>query len=237
MSFVMLVDDHPECRSCRYWLDGGIKAVGLKLNRFAVDLNRPADSETASQIVPPLQLSAVSPYAALRAPGIPQARRRGASHDISSSAHARRHAGAAAVAVHPTDVRRDRRAVRSSLRPFPGSSRSGGDPRLPALPDQRTPSCAELAGRRRVGAPLPLSGHAPEAVGLRRRDPRAEEAPGLAGRSQPRGGDAVSRRGQGRQTSRHPDHVLRRRPAHLRGCPPHGVRHRQRTDGAAHREG
>ena len=37
---------------------------------------------------------AVSPYAALRAPGIPRALRRGASHDLSSSTHARRHAGA-----------------------------------------------------------------------------------------------------------------------------------------------
>ena len=43
---------------------------------------------------------------------------------------------AAAVGVHPTDVRRDRRTVRSLLRPFPGSSRSGADPRLPGLPDQ-----------------------------------------------------------------------------------------------------
>ena len=39
------------------------------------------------------------------------------------------------------------------------------------------------------------------------------------------------------QTSRHPDHVLRRRPAHLRGRPPHGVRHRQRTDGAPPQKG
>ena len=34
-------------------------------------------------------------------------------------------------------------------------------------PDQRTPSCAELGRRRRFGAPFPLSGHAPETVGLR----------------------------------------------------------------------
>ena len=33
---------------------------------------------------------------------------------------------------------------------------------------------------------------------------------------QPRRGDAVSRRGEGRQTSRHPGHVLRRRRAHRR---------------------
>ena len=48
-------------------------------------------------------------YAARRAPGIPQALRRGVSDDIPSSTHARRHAGAAPVAVHPTHVRRDRR--------------------------------------------------------------------------------------------------------------------------------
>ena len=170
-------------------------------------------------------------------PGIPQARHRGASHGIPSSTHARRHAGAAAVAVHPADVRRDRRAVRSLLRPFPGSSRSGGDPLLPGLPDQRTSSCAELAGRDGVGAPLPLSGHAPEAVGHRRRDPCAEEAAVPTGRAQPGRSGPVPRRGEGREASRHPDHVLRRRPAHLRGRPPHRVRHRQPTDGAAHREG
>ena len=33
---------------------------------------------------------------------------------------------------------------------------------------------------------FPLPGHASEALGLRRRDPRAEEAPVLAGRAQPR---------------------------------------------------
>ena len=102
---------------------------------------------------------AVSPYAALRAPGIPRAPRRGASHDISSSTHARRHAGAAAVAAYPTDVRRDRRAVRPPLRPLPGGSRSGGDPRLPGLPDQRAPSCVELAGRRRLGPTVYVRNH------------------------------------------------------------------------------
>ena len=123
------------------------------------------------------------------------------------------------------------------FRPFPGSSRSGADPRLPGLPDQRTSSRAELAGRRRVGASLPLSGHAPEAVGLRRHDPRAEETAVPAGRAQPGRSGSVSRRGESREASRHPDHVLRRRSAHLRGRPPHRVRHRQRTHGAAHREG
>ena len=72
---------------------------------------------------------------------------------------------------------------------------------------------------------------------LRRRDPRAEEVPLPAGRAQPGRSGPVPRRGEGRQASRHPDHVLRRRPAHLRGRQPHGVRHRQRTDGAPHREG
>ena len=108
---------------------------------------------------------------------------------------------------------------------------------LPGLPDHGTPSCAELAGRRRLGSPVPLSGHPAEAVGLRRRDPRAEEAPLPAGRAQPGRSGAVPRRSEGRQAPRHPDHVLRRRPARLRGRPPHGVRHRQRTDGAPHREG
>ena len=143
---------------------------------------------------------------------------------------ARRHAGTAAVAVHPTDVRRDRRAVRSLLRPFPGWSGSGADPRLPGLPDHRTPSGAELTGRRRVSAPLPLPGHAPEAVVLRRRDPRAKEAPVLAGGAQP----PVSRRGEDRQTSRHPDHVLRRRPAHREAV---RLTVSVPADGAAHREG
>ena len=41
-----------------------------------------------------------------------------------SSTHARRHAGAAAVAVHPTHVRRDRRAVRPLLQAVPRAPRS-----------------------------------------------------------------------------------------------------------------
>ena len=45
-----------------------------------------------------------------------------------------------------------------------------------------------------------------------------------------------SRRGEDRQAPRHPDDLLRRRPAHLRGHPPHRVRDRQRTHGAARRE-
>ena len=105
------------------------------------------------------------------------------------------------------------------------------------VPDQRTSSRAQLAGRRRVGASLPLSGHAPEAVGLRRHDPRAEETAVPTGRAQSGRSGPVSRRGESREASRHPDHVLRRRPAHLRSRPPHRVRHRQRTHGAAHSEG
>ena len=57
------------------------------------------------------------------------------------------------------------------------------------------------------------------------------------GRAQPGRSGSVSRRGESREASRHPDHVLRRRSAHLRGRSPHRVRHRQRTHGAAHREG
>ena len=45
--------------------------------------------------------SSTPPYAARRRPGIPQAHRRGSSDDVPSSTHARRHAGATAVAVHP----------------------------------------------------------------------------------------------------------------------------------------
>ena len=81
-----------------------------------------------------------------------------------------------------------------------------------------------------------LSGHAPEAVGLRRRGPRAEEAAVLAGRAQPGRSGPVSLRGEVGQASRHPDHLLRGRPAHLRGRSPCRVGDRQRTDGAAHRE-
>ena len=58
-----------------------------------------------------------------------------------------------------------------------------------------------------------------------------------AGRAQPTRSGPVSRCGQAREASRHPDRLLRRRPAHLRGHCPHRVRHRQRTDGAAHHEG
>ena len=81
------------------------------------------------------------------------------------------------------------------------------------------------------------TGHAPEAVGDRRRGhPRAEEAAVPTGRAQPGRSDPVPRRREGREASRRPDHVLRRRPAHRRGRQPHGVRHRQRTDDAARRE-
>ena len=69
----------------------------------------------------------------------------------------------------------------------PRAPRSRADPRLPGLPGHRTPPGNELAARRRGGAPLPLLGHASEAVVLRRRDPRAEEAAVAAGRAQPAG--------------------------------------------------
>ena len=42
---------------------------------------------------------------------------------------------------------------------------------------------------------------------------------------------------KGRQASRHPDHVLRRRPPRLRGHSSHRARHRQPADGAPHRAG
>ena len=86
--------------------------------------------------------------------------------------------GAAAVAGHPTVVRRGR-CARPALRTPSGLSESHRDPRLPGLPDQRTPSRAELSHRCGVGAPLPLLGDAQEAMGLRRPDPLAEEAPVL----------------------------------------------------------
>ncbi len=127
--------------------------------------------------------------------------------------------------------------VRPPLRPVSRAPRSRADPRLPRLPGYRTRTGTELAARRRRRAPLPLSGHAAEAVVLRRRDPRAEEAAVAAGRAQPAGSRPVSRCGQAREAPRHPDRLLRRRPAHLRGYCPDRVRHRQRTDGAAHREG
>ena len=55
--------------------------------------------------------------------------------------------------------------------------------------------------------------------------PRTEEAAVPTGRAQPGRSGSVSRRGEGRQASRHPDHVLRRRPAHRRSRPSHRVRH------------
>ena len=108
---------------------------------------------------------------------------------------------------------------------------------LPGLPGH--PNAAWQRARCSLpgGAPLPLSGHASEAMVLRRRDPRAEEAAVPAGRAQPAGSGPVSRRGPGREAPRHPDHLLRRRAAHLRGRPPRRARHRQRTNGAAHRNG
>ena len=66
----------------------------------------------------------------------------------------------AAVAGHARDVCPSGCAVRPPFRPLAGASGSRGDSRLPGPPDARTPSRAELAGRRRVGAPVPLSRHA-----------------------------------------------------------------------------
>ena len=141
-----------------------------------------------------------------------------------------------AVAFHPGEVRPGGCAVRPPLRSLAGAPGSRADPHLPGLPDHRTASRGELAGRRRVGAPVPLSRHAQEGLDPRRRDPPGETAPIPAGGAQPGRSGPVSRRGQGHQTPRHPDHLLRRGPAHLRGSAPHGVRHRQPTDGAAGRQ-
>ena len=61
-----------------------------------------------------------------------------------------------------------------------------------------------------------------------------QEAAVLAHRAEPERGDAAPRCGEGRQASRHPDHLLRRRPAGLRGGPNKGRRvtsHRRRYDG------
>ena len=170
---------------------------GTRLNRFRG--RRLIDPPPLSHPVRPSQRcgrSPVPPYAALRVPGIPQALCRGASHDIFFVC-------ACSKTCRCGDCRRA---------PNGRTSRPSGG------------SGAELAGRRRVGAPLPLPGHAPEAVGLRRRDPRAEEAAVSAGRAQPGRGGPVSRRGEGREASRHPDHVLRRPCASPRPsaspCPP-----------------
>ena len=68
------------------------------------------------------------PYAALRVPGIPQVLYRGAPHDISSSTHARRHAGAGSVPVHP------------SVRTSPPSHGSLGTSAVPRLVSARSRS-------------------------------------------------------------------------------------------------
>ena len=92
----------------------------------------------------------------------------------------------------------------------------------------RTASCAEFAGRRLIGAPVPLSRHAQEGLDPRRRDPPGETAPVPAGGAQPGRSGPASRRGAGRQASRHSDDVLRRSTAdgqvdrivRVRVCPP-----------------
>ena len=125
-------------------------------------------------------------------------------------------------------VRPGGRAFRPPLRPRAGAPGPRGNSCVPGLPDHRTASCAEFAGRRLIGAPVPLSRHAQEGLDPRRRDPPGETAPVPAGGAQPGRSGPASRRGAGRQASCHSDDVLRRSTAdgqvdrivRVRVCPP-----------------
>ena len=67
--------------------------------------------------------------------------------------------------------------------------------------------------------------------------PAPKQPQQAARRPQPLGGRAVPRLRRRHQAPRHPDHLLRRRPAHFRGRPPHGRRHRQPAHGDPRRPG
>ena len=110
-------------------------------------------------------------------------------------------------------VRPGGRAFRPPLRPRAGAPGPRGNSCVPGLPDHRTASCAEFAGRCLIGAPVPLSRHAQEGLDPRRRDPPGETAPVPAGGAQPGRSGPASRCGVGRQASRHSDDVLRRSTA------------------------
>ena len=155
-----------------------------------------------------------------------------------SSTHARRHAGAAAVGVHPTDLR---------PRPSHGSLVTSTVPRLTSVRSKSAPTRVYLTNERRL-APSSLVVAVSALrflyrVTLQKRwvfddmIPAPKKPRSLPVVLSP---EEVVQFLDGVKAAKHhahPDHVLRRRPAHLRGRPPHRVRHRQRTHGAAHREG
>ena len=72
-----------------------------------------------------------------------------------------------------------------AFRPLAGAPGPRGNSCVPGLPDHRTASCAGFAGRRLIGAPVPLSRHAQEGLDPRRSDPPGETAPVPAGGAQP----------------------------------------------------
>src|SRR5579864_6546628 len=80
----------------------------------------------------------------------------GASHDTASSTHDRRHAVAQSLRRNTEKLRPPRRRPGPILSDQPRIPQPGGNPRIPTVPDQRTPL---VAGRRqsvRIRGQIPI---------------------------------------------------------------------------------
>ena len=152
-------------------------------------------------------------------------------------AHDRGHAGAQPLPAHPVHLPAAGLPVRPPLRQAPAPVRPRADPRLPAFPGHREEARARLDRHRGLRPALPVPRHPQEGLGHRGGPARSQAAAQAARRRQARGSPAFPRLRGGRAAPRHPDRLLRGRPAHLGSRQPATDRHRQPAHGRARRPG
>jgi hypothetical protein len=151
---------------------------------------------------------------------------KGDFHDPSSTTNDRGSAGAQSLPAHPSHLSLAGFPLCPPLPPVTGSFGPRGDSLLPGLPDQPEETISQFSPHRRRRSAFPLQGHSAPGLEPARHHPRTQETAEVTCRSQPTRGPSLSELRHQPQASRHPHHLLRRRPPRLRGHPPPALPHR-----------
>src|SRR5258708_11449401 len=158
-------------------------------------------------------------------------------HDFSSPTHDRGYAGPEPLREHPRLLHPASLAFRTTLQQVTRTAGTRADPRLSGLFDERKETGHRFHSHRDCGTPFSVQDHPQKELVPGRGDSRSEEASETARGPEPGRSSSVFELRQEQKASRHLDHLLCRRPAHLGGHRAHPSRHRRQAHGHPCRAG